>query len=61
MECSTILNKEILMQGESRLESLKAKHAALERQIHDEAKRPNPDQNVVHQLKRQKLQIKDEM
>ena len=49
------------MQGESRLESLKAKHAALERQIHDEAKRPNPDQNVVHQLKRQNLQIKDEM
>lgn len=45
----------------SRLETLKARHADLDRQLLDEVKRPNPDQNLVHQLKRQKLQIKDEL
>lgn len=49
------------MHDGSRLESLKVKHAELDRQIADEEKRPNPDHGLVHQLKRQKLLIKDEM
>jgi hypothetical protein len=46
---------------DGRVEVLKAKHAELDRQIHDEEKRPSPDHALVHELKRRKLQIKDEM
>jgi len=42
-------------------QSLKAKHAALESQINDEARRPHPDETRVHDLKRKKLKIKDEL
>lgn len=49
------------MMDDARLETLKARHAELDRQILDEVKRPNPDQNLVHQLKREKLNVKDEI
>lgn len=44
-----------------RAQSLMAKHAALENQIHQEQRRPHPDDILVHELKRQKLKIKDEL
>lgn len=45
----------------SRIETLKVKHADLEHQIFEEEKRPFPDFSLVHELKRRKLQIKDEL
>jgi len=49
------------MTMEDRVESLKARHALLEREIDDEAHRPLPDQVHVTELKRQKLKIKEEI
>lgn len=44
-----------------RIESLKAKHARLEERLTDEKTRPHPDEVALHNIKRQKLQIKDEL
>ncbi len=44
-----------------RIEALKARHAALEKNIHDEEVRPHPDDDVVTELKKRKLRIKDEL
>lgn len=44
-----------------RLESLKARHAGLETEISEEAKKPNPDDTALHALKKEKLRIKDEI
>jgi len=44
-----------------RLDTLKAKHAALDAAIEEENHRPLPDTTKIHDLKRQKLKIKDEM
>ncbi|HUI16092.1 MAG TPA: YdcH family protein [Alphaproteobacteria bacterium] len=44
-----------------RIDSLKAKHAALDAAIEEENNRPLPDATKIHDLKRQKLKIKDEM
>jgi hypothetical protein len=44
-----------------RIESLRARHAALEKTIHDEEVRPHPDDDVLADLKKKKLRIKDEL
>ena len=44
-----------------RVQSLKAKHAALEAALDDEARRPLPDDASIAELKRKKLKIKDEL
>lgn len=44
-----------------RVESLKAKHSQLESTIHAETSHPNPDEAQLHDLKKQKLRIKDEI
>jgi hypothetical protein len=44
-----------------RIESLKSKHAEVEKQLHMEEIRPMPDETVLYSLKKQKLQIKDEL
>ncbi len=44
-----------------RIDALKARHAALDAAIEDETNRPLPDATKIHDLKRQKLKIKDEM
>ena len=44
-----------------RIESLKFKHAQIDQRLHSEATRPMPDEAVLHALKKQKLQIKDEL
>lgn len=43
------------------VESLRSKHALLEREIDDELHRPLPNQAVLSRLKREKLKIKDEI
>ena len=40
---------------------LKTRHAELEEVLENEISRPNPDQNLIAGLKRQKLRIKDEL
>lgn len=49
------------MSQRDRIETLKEKHALLERAIDEEIHRPLPNQETVHDLKRQKLRIKDEI
>lgn len=44
-----------------RIESLKMRHAALERSLHDEEVRPYPDEDIITELKKRKLRIKDEL
>ncbi len=49
------------MNLQSRIESLKSRHAALESRIADEDGRPQPDPQALSQLKREKLRLKEEM
>ncbi len=49
------------MSLQDRLDSLKAKHAALEVALEEETRRPLPDNNTIADLKRRKLKIKDEL
>ena len=49
------------MSLQDRIETIREKHAALERALDEENKRPLPNQDAVHDLKRQKLRIKDEI
>jgi hypothetical protein len=49
------------MSQQDRIEALKQKHAALERAIEEENSRPLPNDDVISDLKRQKLRIKDEI
>lgn len=49
------------MSIQARLDTLKARHAELEEELHDETVRPAPDENRRLELKRRKLALKDEM
>lgn len=49
------------MSLQDRLQTLKEQHAALDRALEEENRRPLPNQDAVHDLKRQKLRIKDEI
>ncbi len=49
------------MSVDDRIEALKAKHARLENQISEEAHRPHPDDLHLHELKREKLKLKDQL
>ena len=49
------------MSLESRIESLKGRHASLEDRIHDEDCRPRPDSDSLNRLKLEKLRLKEEM
>lgn len=49
------------MSLQERIESLKAKHLALESAIEEESSRPRPDDMQILRLKKQKLVIKDEI
>ena len=49
------------MSLQSRIESLKDRHSALEVRISDEDHRPRPDAEALSRLKHQKLRLKDEM
>ena len=43
------------------VEALASKHAALQAQIDIEEQLPNPDDILLHKLKKEKLRLKDEM
>lgn len=49
------------MAEQEHIEALMAKHADLERAIEEEEHRPLPDDIRLHDLKREKLKIKDEI
>ncbi len=49
------------MNLQARIESLKARHEALEAQIFEEDHRPRPDDRALMRLKSEKLRLKDEM
>lgn len=49
------------MSLQERIEALKAKHHALETALEEEHNRPHPDDLEIVRLKKQKLQIKDEI
>lgn len=49
------------MPMDDQIESLRSMHASLEASIQSEETRPRPDDTLVHDLKRQKLRIKDEI
>jgi len=46
---------------QTRLESLKERHAALETRIAEEDQRPRPDSEVLTRLKIEKLHVKEEI
>ena len=46
---------------QSRLESLKGRHTALELRIADEDHRPRPDSDALAKLKSEKLRLKEEI
>ena len=43
----------------SHMSALVEKHAGLERRIQEEMNRPAPDDALLHELKKRKLQLKD--
>jgi hypothetical protein len=49
------------MSLQDRIEALKAKHHALEEALEMESNRPRPDEAEISKIKKQKLQIKDEI
>ena len=49
------------MHSEAHINALSRKHAALDEKIHNEETRPAPDSTILHELKREKLVLKDEM
>ncbi len=49
------------MSTDNRIVSLQEKHAQLQLKLKNEETRPMPDEVAVHQLKREKLAIKDEL
>jgi hypothetical protein len=56
-----IVLEEVCMLQKDRIEALREKHAALERAIDEENRRPLPNDDMISDLKRQKLRIKDEI
>jgi hypothetical protein len=46
---------------DARLQALRSRHAKLEEEIHQEQTRPHGDESHIHELKREKLRLKDEI
>jgi hypothetical protein len=44
-----------------RIDTLRARHQSLELALQEEIHRPHPNSEMVHDIKRQKLKIKDEI
>jgi len=49
------------MHAEARLSALSEKHNQLDKIILKEEHRPSPDSVMLHELKKEKLKLKDEM
>ncbi len=45
----------------SHVNALQSKHAGLEARLRDELARPAPDTAMIQQIKKQKLQLKEEI
>jgi hypothetical protein len=45
--------------ADSHSQTLMAKHATIDAQIHSETRRPRPDEVLLHALKKQKLKLKE--
>ncbi|MEZ5710589.1 MAG: YdcH family protein [Blastomonas sp.] len=43
------------------VQALHAKHAGIDRRIHEEEGRPSPDFSLIARLKKEKLRIKEEI
>lgn len=54
------ISGEKLMQS-THVTALQEKHAGLEAQLRDEMRRPHPNDELVRQIKRRKLKIKEEL
>ena len=54
-------SKEAPLSLQSRIESLKGRHASIDTRIHDEDARPKPDGQVLTRLKAEKLRVKEEL
>jgi hypothetical protein len=55
-----LIEKEaILVSMETNVDELKKKHADLDNRLSAETQRPNPDQSIITQIKREKLKVKD--
>ena len=46
---------------QAHMDALETKHADLDRRIESETLRPRPDEILLHDLKKRKLRIKEEM
>jgi hypothetical protein len=55
------LREKVSMNLEPQADFLREKHTRLQRQIDDEYQRPIPDDIHLHELKREKLRLKDEI
>ncbi|MGC6511959.1 MAG: DUF465 domain-containing protein [Parvibaculales bacterium] len=47
--------------NKARHDSLERRHSDLEKLIMEESKRPQPDENLLHELKKRKLKLKEEI
>lgn len=45
----------------AQVEELASRHAALHAMIDEEERRPHPDEDLLHKLKKEKLRLKDEL
>ena len=57
--CQSTSKKGMTPMDQSQVESLEAKHAQLEALIDEEEHRPHPDDIRLHELKKEKLRVKD--
>ncbi len=46
---------------QAHMTALQTRHAGLDRRIHEETRRPLPDDALIAQLKKEKLRLKEEM
>ncbi|WP_119166188.1 YdcH family protein [Algihabitans albus] len=49
------------MSVHDRIESLRSQHTLVDNAIREESHRPHPDELRLHELKREKLRLKDEI
>ncbi len=49
------------MTDKEQITTLKSEHQTLEAKIENETRRPSPDPEIVNNLKREKLRIKDQL
>jgi hypothetical protein len=59
--CHSSSRKELAPMDKAQAEALASKHAALHAMIDEEEHRPHPNEDLLHQLKKEKLRLKDEL